>query len=752
MSEAPTFVQRLQPDLDDAVDLGFAFVLSCLAVLGFRSSFGGGEELTIGVPAAIAGLVLGYVLAKARLQMLVVAGLATVAFFLLGGVLALRDEAAAGFIPTPQVWVGLIDGCINGWVRLITSVPPAPSVGNLLAIPYLAGFAGALLAVLAAYAWPRLPVCVLPPAVVLAVTVLLGVEDPVSLLLQGALFGALVVAWLSLRVRRTEPGLVAGGRRRALSGVAMLGLVAIGALFIGPSVPGASANERYILREKISPPFDPSQYPSPLARYRKYHGEEPIKEVLFTVEGVPAGEVVRFAVVDDYDGFVWRASPPGTSVGGAYQRVGDHIPGAASGEKATLRFEMGALASSDAVWIPTAGSPTSITFDGDRSEILTEEFRFNRITETAASPVPLVEGDTWSVETVFPGVEDEDRLRELPTMDSASVPAPAGQTDTISSRLAEWTADATDPYSKVFELEEKLKDIGAYNDGDEIPVPAGHGLARLVPFLEADQPQGNGEQYAAAVAFAARSLGIPARVVVEFDPPDGEGAVEVMADDARTTVEIALAEVGWVAVGEPTPSEDDKPEQSVSNLETTTENEVQPPPPTTVPPPNSLLEDRLQDREVDFDDDTAASGSGLLRRLLRLVAIGSIPLLVVLLPVAAVLMLKRRRRRRRRLSGSPQQRIAAGWSEVIDLARDAGNPAPATSTRREWARLLPAGSVVTLAGEADRWTFGDAAPSEPDVDGVWNIVDKVRAELSDPLSRWERIRAAISLTSLRAVR
>lgn len=742
---------RLRPSSNDVVDLAFAAALSVLAVIGFRSAFGEHEELVIGVPAVAVGAAVGYLLGKARLGLLVSAGLAVVAFFLLGGALALRDDAFLGFVPTPEVWAGLVDGTINGWVRLLTSVPPAPPIGNLATIPYLAGFFGGLLAVSSALVWPRSPLCVVPPTVVLAVTVLFGVEEPVSLVLQGALFGALVVAWLCVRARR---GAVAGseaGARRILASIAMLGVIVVGALAIAPGLPGAGAHDRYILREQIEPPFDPSQYPSPLARFRDFHGENPIKEPLFTVEGLPAGEVVRFAVMDDYDGYVWRASPPGSSVGGSYQRVGKQIPGGADGTRATVRFTMGALAEIDSVWIPTAGSPYSIQFDGARSQTLTDEFRFNRVTETAASPVALTGGDRWTVDTAFPDAPSDERLRSLPVMTAAEVTAPDGVTSAVSDRFAKWTKGAETPFDRVVAIEDALKDIGAYNDGKVVPIPAGHGLARLVTFLEAPQPQGNGEQYAAAVAYAARSIGIPSRVVLEFGPFDDDGVVEVEAEDARAFVEIALDGEGWVRVPDPTPPESDEPTPLVSQDEPEPRDEVQPPPPVTRPLNEALLEERLLDREVTLDRSGDA-GSGVLGDLVRIAAIAAVPVLLLCLPAGIVVAAKARRRSRRRHRGAASRRVAGGWAEVVDLVRDLGIPAPRTATRRELARLTSAATAPAVAGAADRWVFGDAEASESDAEAVWAGVDTVRLELLGSLSWWRRLRVAVSPTSLRAVR
>ena len=69
---------------------------------------------------------------------------------------------------------------------------------------------------------------------------------------------------------------------------------------------------------------------SPLVGFRKY--ERNLKgKTLFTVTGVPAGQRLRFGVLDDYDGSVWTATSGTVDDGpdqpqNAFQRVGGRIP------------------------------------------------------------------------------------------------------------------------------------------------------------------------------------------------------------------------------------------------------------------------------------------------------------------------------------------------------------------------------------------------------------------------------------------
>lgn len=749
---------RLRPSPDDLVDIAFASVLAGLGVIGFRSSFGGGEELTVGIPAVLAGGAVGYVAAKLRLPLLLAALTAVVVFFLLGGVLALRSDAIAGLLPSFDVLEGLVDGAVNGWARLLTTVPPAGEAGNLLAVPYLAGFAGGVLSLGLAIALPRWPACVAPPAVVLGLSVLLGVRDPASLLLQGALFGALTVGWLCLRVRRVEPALVAGGRRRVASGVVMLGLAGVAAFGVGPNLPGAGAHDRYLLRDRFEPPFDPSQFPSPLARFRRFHGADAseIQGTLFTVKGLPEGEAVRFAVMDDYDGYVWRASKPNQAIGGNYLRVGEQIPGAVTGEKtAAMQFEMGTLADVDSIWVPTAGSPTSITFQGNREDALTESFRFNRVTETAASPDHPREGDRWTVVATFPDGPGSGRLSELPVATSVTVAPPLGLTDAISARitriLKDSGKDSAGPYDKLNAIAEYLKAVGGYTDGVTFPHPAGHGLTHLVGFWARPQPVGNGEQYAAGLAYAARALGIPSRVVFEFRPQaaaPGEPAA-VLADDAVAVVEILLTDAGWVRLADPTPPEDNKPDAQAAPTVDIEPDPVQPPPPTTVAPRAPLPSEGEHPPPPPKLPSPGGSG-GILGLLLKAALFAAVPLVLLGGPALVVVALKHRRRLRRRTAGDPGTRIAAGWTEVVDLARDTGAAVPPRATRLEIARFFPAASAGDLAAAADVHVFGRDHPTEADAEAVWRSVDAVRADLLGPLKRTDRVRAAVSLTSLRA--
>lgn len=754
-AQHPDGRRPLRPSRGDLTDLGFSFALVALGVVGFDSAFGGSEAFIVGLPAMVVGAAVAYPVAKVRPPILVGAALGILSLFLFGGAIALRDDAIAGVLPSLDVFRGLVDGTVNGWARLITSVPPAGQAGNLLAIPYLAGFAGGYLTVLAALLVRRWPLCLAPPVGVLALSVLFGVKEPASLLLQGGLFGAVTIGWLALRVDRTNrPAVLHPSRTRLVGSVGLLAVGMLGALVIGPRLPFADANERYVLREHVKPPFDPSQYPSPLGRFRKFHGASEqglLPDPVFTVEGLPPGQPVRVAVMDAYDGFVWRASQAGSDIGGTYQRVGDRIPGAAAGDSATAVFTMGSLAKKDSVWIPTFGSPTAISFSGRNAGILREEFRFNRTTDAAASRVALADGDVWEVTANHRKPPSVEELRTLPAAGVNVDPPPGFEDNSEIIELAQrWIDGASTPYAQVEALIAGLSKVGATNDG-EPPIASGHSFARISSFLLASQPQGNDEQFAAAIAYLATGLRIPARVVLEFVPQaSGKAAVEVAHNDARAVVEIALDGAGWVALP---PIQPQAELTTQASEDTPKENEeVQPPPPTTIAPPNSIPDEPDTATPPPPPPPPKGTVSRLLGMILGVVKVVSLPLIVIFGPALLVIALKARRRRRRRTTGAPAERIAGGWNEVVDLAKDMGTPVPPKATRREISRFAAVGAVGPLAERIDAAVFGHADPDDAAAEDLWQQVDDVRAEMLAGKSRVERLRATVSLTSLRSGR
>jgi hypothetical protein len=247
------------------------------------------------------------------------------------------------------------------------------------------------------------------------------------------------------------------------------------------------------------------------------------------------------------------------------------------------------------------------------------------------------------------------------------------------------------------------------------------------------------------MALMARRLGFPARVVMGFVPA-GSGRVTVTGDDVSAWTEVAFAGQGWV-VFDPTPDESRVPQQQAPKPRSQPRPQVQQPPPPLEEP------DEPPPASGEEPDRRTADDGGLWGTVLTAAVYVGLPLLVVLGPCVLLVALKLRRRRRRATAGPPSARIAGGWAEVVDTARDLGvRPLP-RGTRRETAHVLSEAygspGAVALAERADAGVFAPGEPTEQEVAHFWAEVDRSLRGMSGSVSRWRRLRRWLSPTSLR---
>jgi transglutaminase-like putative cysteine protease len=750
------FLRSLTPTRTVVIDGLFSLLLVAIALVGFRTSFGGVEFLFVGAMAAALGVLLAHIIQARYVGPIPALAIALVMFVVLAGPIALRQDAIAGFIPTLGTFNALVDGVVRGWVRLLTTVAPTGGIDHLLAIPYVAGFFAGLATMLVARRSKRLLPVVVPSAVVSAVAILFGTKVPASLIIQGGLYIAGALLWLSIRRERERGEIISTspGRTRWIGVAMMLALAVAGATLFGPRLPLAQARERVVLREQTEPPFDPRDYPSPLSGFRKVRVDL-AEKVLLTIDHVPEGSPrLRLAVMDDYDGVVWNVSGGGRSGAGYFERVGATIDQPLAEEIFESSITVRSL---DGVWAPTFGTTTGLSFVGDRAEDLGESFRYNATSGVAALPIGIRDGDSFEVSTGLLPQRDDEEL-QLAAVDKTIIYEEiVGLPAEFEATAADIVAGASNPYDQARALENYFQQ-GAYSDGgpDEIvQVPPGHSIGHILRFIGEDQLVGDGEQYAAAMALMARSLGLPARVVVGFDLEPGEEQVEILGEDVEAWVEVALAEVGWVPFY-PTPDEANAPSESNQEQLRKNQIETQVPPPISNPPtvPDPLIENlnELDEEEGEEDellpppDEAGIAGLGWLGTAIA--AVVGIPLIVGGSYLAVALLLKHRRRSRRRSFGSPAQRIARGWREILDHALDQQRDLPMRATRTE-AALVLGGSLPTLASVADSRVFGSHEPSDGDANSFWMGVDHALSEMTQSQGMFDRVKTVASLRSLR---
>jgi transglutaminase-like putative cysteine protease len=307
----------------------------------------------------------------------------------------------------------------------------------------------------------------------------------------------------------------------------------------------------------------------------------------------------------------------------------------------------------------------------------------------------------------------------------------------IAAAALEVTQGAESDYDRAVALQSFFTG-GEFRYSEEAPVTQdfdGTGMDAISRFLEVRS--GYCVHFASAMAVMSRSLEIPARVVVGFQPGqpqfrDGEFShFEVTTHDMHAWPELFFDDIGWVRF-EPTPGRGDRPDY---RAETTPDDpatpEVDESQPTAAPTSTPSR------APVDLPDENPTSGAatgggGDFTGALTGggIAVGAAALLLV----PAALRLLRRRTRLREVRGGADPATAA-WTETLDTARDLGIPIRSTETARVAGARIAVGlppdardavGRLQRSVEAESYAPDRVAPSAEDVDAVRTALGRLR--------------------------
>lgn len=456
----------------------------------------------------------------------------------------------------------------------------------------------------------------------------------------------------------------------------------------------------------------------------------------------PDPTYLRLTVLDVFDGTRWR--PSDRELLGRNRADGElpAPPGLDSTvptESATWRLRL--AETFQTAWLPTPYPLASVeTEDGD--------WRFNEDTrdfhlvgsENGA-------GTRYRLTTLRPDITPAD-LRNAPpaptavagemTRLPADIPAVLGQT---ARRV---TATAPTLYGKAALLQDWFRSSGGFVYS--LRVDPGSASDALERFITTDKV-GYCEQFAAAMALMARSLGIPSRVVVGLLRPekrDGENLLYT-SDGLHAWPELYFSGAGWVRF-EPTPSSRSGRAPAWTRLPR--ENVEASPAPTAAPTPTTAPS-AAPEPGAPASASTSAGGSP------RLVWLGAAIAILGALALSLTPLTIRRRQRQRRLRPPEPGDAAAGagglWGELRATADDARIDLTAGgSLRRMAAELADAAELDPdqlaeaqgLVDFIERARFG---PPEMVGDAVWSQMAGRTAAWAGQLvatrPRWSRIRA-----------
>jgi hypothetical protein len=695
-----------------------------------------------------------------------VVALATVVAFLVFGVpLAVPSQALFGVLPTLDGLVDLLAGVALGWKRLLTISLPVGTFEALLVPFFSLILVLTVLSLTLALRSRRLGIAVFAPAVLYLVALLFGPVLPGYPVLGTLALGAVLIMWSSLQrwylrrilVRRslalasvgavteagTQPAVSGAGLRAAISALMILALS--GGAAAGAAAVFAPTSEREVLRSAVEQPFRPADYVSPLTTFRNYWTEPTETDVLFTVDGLPAGARIRIATLDTYNGILYSVGDSEiASESGTFTRVPYRFDqSAVEGERVTVDVEIAQLAGP---WLPTLGSLESVNFLGVDAAERESSFFYNNISGTAAVVDGVAAGDAYTLTAVVPEQPAADAVDELEP-GSASVPTASGVPDEISVAVDRYVADATTPGERLVAMIDGLRADGyvSHGRGDDPASRSGHAADRISELLTDQRMIGDGEQYAVTAALMARQIGFPARVVFGFAPEVTDGReTAVTGADVSAWIEVNTAEYGWVAL-DPNPEVREIPPELPEETTTIARPETVIIPPEAEPAPAEAQETpRVQENEAEEPE----VATGLIFIVLRWVASLAAAILIVLAPFLAVIVAKVRRRRLRRRAPRTLDRITGAWREFEDAAVDHGYRPELTATRSEVAEVVGGTRAAVLAAVTDRSVFSPSEPPTEEADRVWRAVDDLTASLDSSVTRWERIKASVSLASL----
>ena len=714
----------------------------------------------------------------------VVLAATVVAFLLFGVPLAVPLQSLYGVLPTLEGLWQLVSGVALGWKQLLTLTLPVGNYQGLLVPAFVLVLVTSVLSLTTALRAKLGGIAVVGPLALFIVALALG---PDYATLPFALSLALIVVtfvWLMWRrwyarraaIRRLAvdarnadgTGAVVpsdhrlfGARTIVAAGVilAVAGAAGVaGAVVVPPTGP------REVARSTVVQPFDPRDYVSPLVGFRRYLQPQSASEVLFSVSGLPADGRIRIATLDSYDGIAYSVgSEAVTSESGSFTRVPYRFDqSAVSGEAVTLDVTVDGYSG---VWLPTVGKLESVKFTGARAADLGDSFYYNDTTGTAAVIGGLRAGDDYTLEAVMPDQPAADAIDQL-RPGTAVVPAIAVLPEQTEVVLDRYVDGVEGDGNRLAAMLAGLRADGyiSHGLGDNEPASrSGHSADRITQLLTDQRMIGDAEQYAVTAALMARQLGFPARVVFGFVPRvsgtgvndtgvndtgvNDTGVTRVTGDSVSAWIEVDTAQYGWVTI-DPNPPVRAIPEELPEEPTTVSR-------PQSVIPPQTVQPDRPADQAPQQSTpEKPAPEDGWLATVLvvlRVAAWIALGLAVLVSPFLVIIAAKLRRRRLRRRAATPLARISGGWQEYRDAVVDHGIDVPATATRREVALTVGGSQPSILAAISDRAVFSPREPSKEEADKVWKAVTELSANLGAGTTRWQRIKALVSLRSLGTV-
>ena len=417
----------------------------------------------------------------------------------------------------------------------------------------------------------------------------------------------------------------------------------------------------------------------------------------------------------DDQGWGPATNPPLVTVTDGIVPQGDATAPLTSGSATSVDAHFQVSADLAMPWLPVPYPATSVQVSDDPLSY-----------DTAGGALILGHGldagatyDTTSL-LVQPKTEELQRV-VLPTQDTVDTALPEDATTLAVRDLArQWTADAATPFDRVMAIQNRLRSSEFIYDES---VNRADDSVTLLDFLTKTR-RGFCEQFAAAMAYMLRSIGIPARVAVGFTAGQanpGTQTYTVHTKDAHSWVEVPFPGFGWLTF-DPTPGRLDPATASYTNGAAVSCTQVEHHPSHCGPggvgttgggqATAGASKSQGLTKVTDEERGTRKGGSGGSSSPTTtggrwpnprvIVGIGLLALLFVLALVAPARAL-RRRVRLRRARGDPHRLILATYDVFTERVGELGYPRGPGETLEEYRRRLTS-AQLPVNGHLDRLT------------------------------------------------
>jgi transglutaminase-like putative cysteine protease len=408
------------------------------------------------------------------------------------------------------------------------------------------------------------------------------------------------------------------------------------------------------------------------------------KDHIPLVEAQTTGDptYLRLTVLDEFNGVEWAPSPRRLLKANDANGKLPNPPGmalSAPGKEDNWSIQL--LDGFHSTWLPTP-YPTR------RIDVTQGDWRYDlRTLDIASVDKHPTAGMSYQLTGFTPELSGERMAAALkaPAQIADPMTSVPGNRPTVVTRIAEEvTAGATTDYDKMVALQRWFRNTGGFSYS--LAPASGSGIPQLVRFLTTDKV-GYCEQFAAAMAVMARTLGVPARVAVGFLEPQRlqDGTYLYTSDELHAWPEMYFGGSGWVRF-EPTPAA--RTGANPPPWTTGTGPQEQTSGPSISAAPTDVATKPA--REKPAATATHASSGGGSTAVAWLVGLALV-LLVLALPGVV-----RSRQRRRRLgdhrlgpaTDDAQVLADSAWDELCATARDLGIALPVQRSVREVSGAL----------------------------------------------------------------